>query len=513
MKSKILILSLILIFLLSFSINAYAIEQYFEISDIKDIKSITTSGDFAELKVFTSPTKIKSIKLLSPTGVTITSPAYDIIYVLEDGTEKVVLQNSSSNGYNITANGQSYTTVTEKVKTIKVKKTGSTDSNPLRGKLEIYYDDGNVIQHDYKTINVNGLTVTSALGSYINEEYIPIGATCKVSQLDFSNLTSSRPSQRANIHFYNFDGNVYNSIGTVEVTFVNGVYSSVKPNSYLKDYDVSHVRIGVNQYSPVYETTFNGSFKIYSEDFRPVTPEIPEPPKEKFVLVNTNQDFENNIYKFIFSKEFTVNASDIEFKDSKGNLVPFTHEVNAKELIIKPSSKLGSGIYKINVKKVTSEDESLTNLYMDILIQSKFYITGKDFSKYLNLDTKELNLTFNKDIVVNSIVMGDLTTTKTVSKNKLTINLPTLNAETDYPLSIKVTSVDNEVLELSYDLTTRSITGNKDVDSIIGPILDMFETAKINGIVIIITAIGIGVIFVAGAWIWKVAKTWLKKAK
>lgn len=511
MKFKISIISFITIFLLSFSLNAYALEQYYEISDIKDIKNITTSGDTANLKVFNTPITITKLKLLSPTGAVLQVPAYDIIYVFEDNTEKVVLQNNGTNDFKLTATGQVYSTSTKNVKTIKVKKTGSTDSNPLRGKLLIYYDDGNVIQHDYKTINVKNLSVTSSVGSNITEEYIPIGATCKISQLDFSNLTSSKASNRANIYFYNFDGKNYQAITSVEVTFVDGVFSSVKPNTLLKDYDVSHVKLGVNQYSPVYSTTFNGSFKIYSEDFRPVTPEIPEVPKEKFVLLSTSKDFDNNIYKFIFSKKFTVNAEDIEFKDSKGNAVAFTHSVSNNELIISPTSKLENGTYNIKVKKVTStEGEELTNITTTLTIKSNFYVTNKDFSNFISTDTKELNLAFNKNLVVNTITMGDLTVTKTVDGNKLKINLPALAEETNYPLSIKVTSTDNEKLELNYNLSTKSITGNKDLDKILYPVLQLFEIAKVNGKVILIIAIGVGVIFITAMWLWRKAKSWLK---
>lgn len=41
----------------------------------------------------------------------------------------------------------------------------------------------------------------------------------------------------------------------------------------------------------------------------------------------------------------------------------------------------------------------------------------------------------------------------------------------------------------------------------------MFNDAKTAGLALVIGAIGIGVIFVAGKWIWGVAKEWLKKAK
>jgi len=371
----------------------------------------------------------------------------------------------------------------------------------------------NVFAAEYKTIKIDNVTVSSANGSNINNEYIPIGATCKVSDLDFSGLTISKKEQQdINVLFYKFDGNSsYQSVLTIKVNFENGQYKSFVKNDILKNYDVTHIKVGVNQYSPVYNVTLNGSFKVFSDDF---IPPKPEPPKEKFSVVTKNMDYDNNVYKFVFNKDFTVNLADIEFKDSKGNNVAFTHSVTNKELVISPTSKLASGTYTIKVKKVTSlEKEELTNISMSLLIQNKFYLTGKDFSNFISTDTKELNLQFNKDIVVNSISLGSLTVTKTVDKNKLKITLPTLAEETDYPLSIKVTSTDNEVLELSYGLTTKSITGNKELDAILSPILSMFETSKVNGILIIITAISIGVIFVAGKWIWGIAKEWLKKAK
>lgn len=44
-------------------------------------------------------------------------------------------------------------------------------------------------------------------------------------------------------------------------------------------------------------------------------------------------------------------------------------------------------------------------------------------------------------------------------------------------------------------------------------ITSMFGSAKSAGITIVVAAIGIGVIFVAGAFIWGLARTWLKRAK
>lgn len=38
----------------------------------------------------------------------------------------------------------------------------------------------------------------------------------------------------------------------------------------------------------------------------------------------------------------------------------------------------------------------------------------------------------------------------------------------------------------------------------------LFDSAKTAGITIITTAIGIGVVFVAGKWLWGKAKQWLK---
>ena len=495
MKFKISIISFITIFLLSFSLNAYALEQYYEISDIKDIKSITTSGDTANLKVFDTPITITKLKLLSPTGSTIQSPGYDIIYVFEDNTEKVVLQNSSANSYNLTAVGQVYSTSEQNVKTIKVKKTGSTDSTPLRGKLLIYYDDGYVLQEDEKILNINpkGLPITSI--GIENAVEVVLDEPIKVKEFYYS--YSGVNQGQHTIRFFDDKGNQVqelrssgNSITNFKINFPTG--------SVLNSYKI------FVESSSTTTKIFNGTFRVKYEKYVP-------PPVESFKLVTTNKDYENNTYKFIFNKTFTVNVADLEFKDGKGNAVEFTHSVSNNELIISPTTKLENGTYNIKVKKLTStEGEELTNITTTLTIKSNFYVTSKDFNNFISTETKELNLSFNKNLVVNTITMGDLTVTKTVDGNKLKINLPALAEETNYPLSINVTSIDNEKLELNYNLSTKSITGNKDLDKILYPVLQLFEIAKVNGKVILILAIGVGVIFISAMWLWGKAKSWLK---
>lgn len=496
MKFKISIISFITIFLLSFSLNAYALEQYYEISDIKDIKSITTAGDTANLKVFDTPITITKLKLLSPTGATLQIPSYDIIYVFEDNTEKVVLQVGPTNDYKLTAVGQVYSTSTKNVKSIKVKKTGSTDSTPLRGKLLIYYDDGYVLQEDEKIFNVNPKGLPISASGIENAVEVIMDEAMKIKEFYYS--YSGTPRVQHTIRFYDDKGK---QVG--ELLVAGDSISNLKYNFPVGTV-INSYKIFITGTGTPLPKTLGGTFRIKYEKYVP-------PPVESFKLVNTNKDYDNNIYKFVFNKDFTVNVADIEFKDSKGNAVAFTHSVSNNELIISPTSKLENGTYNIKVKKVTStEGEELTNITTTLTIKSNFYVTNKDFSNFISTDTKELNLSFNKNLVVNTITMGDLTVTKTVDGNKLKINLPSLAEETNYPLSIKVTSTDNEKLELNYNLSTKSITGNKDLDKILYPVLQLFEIAKVNGKVILIIAIGVGVIFITAMWLWGKAKSWLK---
>lgn len=251
-------------------------------------------------------------------------------------------------------------------------------------------------------------------------------------------------------------------------------------------------------------------------DFTP-TPKVivkynPVPSPDPFKLVSTSRDYDNNRYKFIFNKEFTINPADIEFKDSKGNAMAFTHSIVGQELIITPIGELSTGTYTITVKKVTSTDNDvLTNLPpLTLLIQSSFYLTGKDFSDFIPLDLTELNLSFNKNFTVTSISIEGTTVTSSINEKVLKISLSSLAEDTIYPLTIKVKSVDNEILELVYSLNTRSITGNKDLDRLLYPILRMFEDGRTRGIIIIISAVGIGTIFVSAGWLWGLAKGWLK---
>lgn len=52
-------------------------------------------------------------------------------------------------------------------------------------------------------------------------------------------------------------------------------------------------------------------------------------------------------------------------------------------------------------------------------------------------------------------------------------------------------------------------TINSDLNEIMGSFTGLFNSAKTAGITIITTAIGVGVIFVAGKWLWGKTKQWL----
>lgn len=48
------------------------------------------------------------------------------------------------------------------------------------------------------------------------------------------------------------------------------------------------------------------------------------------------------------------------------------------------------------------------------------------------------------------------------------------------------------------------------LDQITGAFSGIFDSAKSAGITIVLGAIGIGVIFIVGKWLWGKAKQWLK---
>ena len=64
--------------------------------------------------------------------------------------------------------------------------------------------------------------------------------------------------------------------------------------------------------------------------------------------------------------------------------------------------------------------------------------------------------------------------------------------------------MNNQILE---------ITTSTGLDQITAPINGMFSSAQTAGMAIVISAITIGSIFVASAFIWGLAKIWLKRSR
>ncbi len=356
-----------------------------------------------------------------------------------------------------------------------------------------------------KILSIGNVTLSSSSGGRFSSDFA-IGSPSYISNLDLSGFTSTNINQALNLIFLEDVGGVIHSRFTAKVTFTNGVASYTVDSVYgdISTIKVTHYRLGINQLSPSYTVTFGGQIKL-NGNFGTT------PPVEEFKLISKNADTENNTYKFLFNKDFTVNLSDIEFTDSNGNSIEFIHSINNKELTITPTSSLQEGVYKINLKKVTSNNDEELTATLNFIVKSNFYVVYKDFYSFLTLDLEDINIEFNKSFSVTHLSLDSVSLQGTIQDNVLKISLPTLTADTDYNLNLTVRSVDNEELVLTFPLTTRSLTGNPFLDRILGPILNMLENAKKNGVVIVITAISTGIVFVVAMWLWKKAKQWLKK--
>lgn len=359
-----------------------------------------------------------------------------------------------------------------------------------------------------KTINVyaSGNHSSSSGNPYIGNK-IPLGYVANIEDFDFSKLIYTNPNESTiGLRFDEYDGDKFVGGFTVQFKVLDGKINGYKIRSYygtvkdFKDYNINYY-----QFCHFSSLPSGGNYEIKGDII------LKCKAKEPFKLLNKLADTKQNQYKFTFNKDFNINSSDIEFKDNAGNIVNFTHTKSGQELIINATNDLKVGTYTINLKKVTSiENDELINVPLTFSIANNFYLVSRSFGDKISTDTKELNLTFNKNFTITSLSVGSLVTSNTVNGQNLKIILPVLSDETDYPMYIKLKSTDNELLELNINLSTRSITGNKSLDRILYAILRLFEEAKQRGTPLFKYAIEFGTIFIVALWLWNLLKSWLK---
>ena len=74
--------------------------------------------------------------------------------------------------------------------------------------------------------------------------------------------------------------------------------------------------------------------------------------------------------------------------------------------------------------------------------------------------------------------------------------------------------MNEQAIQMMNDqISTYTATGEAGLSQISGAITGMFSSAQSAGIAIVVGAITIGVVFVAGAFIWGLAKSWLTKSR
>jgi len=77
-----------------------------------------------------------------------------------------------------------------------------------------------------------------------------------------------------------------------------------------------------------------------------------------------------------------------------------------------------------------------------------------------------------------------------------------------------IKSTTGQVLESPLSITFRTMnnTNNNFLNTLIGSMMDLFETVKHYGMIIVISAVSVGVIFVVALWLWKKLRKWLVKS-
>lgn len=344
------------------------------------------------------------------------------------------------------------------------------------------------------------------------------------------NLLGGISSNEAGVSFALF----YDNDGIVDISKVTFTYLH---SGHLKLYDenlneVYYYRLPFTSTSQSMEIPINlkdiRAFKFYS-DYSSTTQDnrlaiascrfyaLQEP----LTFIEKIEDLANNLFTYVFNKNVTTDKSKISVKNDLGEQIDFNYVVENNLLKISPVGLIG-GRYNINVLEVKSIDNSevLTNLPTINFAIKGFELLNKNFGDYITLQIKEFKLTFTKDISDANIYMTDsenniVSSTFIKSGANLILNLnDTLLENKEYKIVIdKLISVDGLSIDsnLIYSVKTIKTLGNVGIDTIMASFLSIFTESKNRGILIVILAIGIGVIFIIAKWLWNKLKLWLRK--
>lgn len=255
------------------------------------------------------------------------------------------------------------------------------------------------------------------------------------------------------------------------------------------------------------------SIQLYGIKYEP-------PPPLSFVSVSF--DKLQNVINYVFNRNISVNKEDISFTNDLGIQQDFNYTV--KDNILSILSLVNhQGQYNVQPKKVYTDDkkENTTNIPAYVLKIQGIELVYKNFGNFISADLQNLILSFDRNISSAKIILKNNTDNSVISTDliinneKLIIDYDPFKEDTGYTLIIEsLNAQDGSNLDkpLVFDFKTVKTTGNVGIDIIVSEFLNVFTVAQNRGILIVVLAIGIGVIFIISKWLWNKTKFWLKKS-
>lgn len=112
----------------------------------------------------------------------------------------------------------------------------------------------------------------------------------------------------------------------------------------------------------------------------------------------------------------------------------------------------------------------------------------------------------------------EVATQVAISGSSATVHITDAAFQSGQPYTFKLlgaTAEDGGKLEnpISHSFKEMISSGNQGFDMVFMGILSMFSESKTQGLIIVILAVFVGLIFVLGRWLWAMSKFWLRRAK
>lgn len=227
----------------------------------------------------------------------------------------------------------------------------------------------------------------------------------------------------------------------------------------------------------------------------------------------------------------TVNSDNIYITDSSENLIESNisyHVDGSRFVTVLSVPKLNYETdYYINVKGIS---DTLGNP-LETTYSMRFKTTNDPtvfkLVSYRPVNNSVVSLNRKIEVVFSQpISIDDLHYTLKDNDGNIIGNVPnimgsalhitaTLEYGKTYYFEIQsIKSTTGQVLESPLSITFRTMnnTNNNFLNTLIGSMMDLFETVKHYGMIIVISAVSVGVIFVVALWLWKKLRKWLVKS-